>query len=67
MVKIFFAVLVMLLALSFYIIKPISAGGDKVRGTDDNNSVDGGVYQNTNTDFEGVCPFGVCPPEESTE
>jgi len=65
MLKVLILAIAIVLALATYIAHPILAGGDMVRGTDDNVS-NTGVNQNTYTDFDGVCPFGVCPPE-STE
>jgi hypothetical protein len=58
MVKILIVLLGILMALSFYIIQPISAGGDKVGG----DLGQGDVNQNVNTEFEGVCPYDNCPP-----
>ena len=58
MIKVLLALLGILTALSFYISHPISAGGDKVGG----DLGQGGVNQNVNTEFEGVCPYANCPP-----
>ena len=66
MIKVLIALVAILLLAAGYIAHPILAGGDMVRGTDENGSGIG-VEQNTIVvDFEGVCPFGVCPPD-STE
>lgn len=64
MFKVLILLFAILFALSMYIVKPISAGGDKNGG--DNNTT-GTVVQNTNTDFEGICPFDNCPPLETQD
>lgn len=57
MIKIILALLVMLIALSSYIIAPILAGGDKLGGL----IGEGSVNQNTVIDFVGACPYENCP------
>lgn len=64
MLKVLILLLAIIFAISMYIVKPISAGGDKNGG---DNTTTGTVVQNTNTDFEGICPFDNCPPLLTSE